>query len=274
MRHKHVFALYSAVCLLVLAGCRPDVQPPTESSPEEVYRQWLALADAPVDRIDFSAAVMLGEQLAAADRMDLVLDALGSPEANPKVKVLAVVTLTPLVRPEMESRLAELTAAANEATTRACAVKLLGFIDSDTARARLRELMGDAEHRTRVTATLMLARARDAEALDALPALWADPETGTSERIELVWSLPDEASERFAPIYKEAALDLELDPEVRIRAVTALGKIGDADAAEILDRCSVDDPVPAMREMARAALAALHARTASSEENAPETGEE
>ncbi len=261
MRQLRIPALCAAVFVLACWGCRPDVQPPAASSPEEKHRQWLALADVPVENLDYSAAVMLGEQLAAEDRLDLIFTTLGDASANPKAKLLAVVSLTPLLRPEMTSQLAALTESAREATTRACAAKLLGFIDDDGARARLRELMHDPERRVRVSAMLMLARAHDASAVEALPTLWADPETNAAERVELVLSLPDEGSARFEGIYKDAALDHALDPEIRMRSVTALGEIGNPGAAAVLERCAAEDPVPAVREMARSAADAIAART-------------
>lgn len=220
-----------------------------------------------MDQLDYSAAVMIGERLAAADRLDLLFATLGDAAANPKAKLLAVVSLTPLLRPEMTTQLAALTESDRETTTRACAAKLLGFIDDDGARARLRGLMNDAERRVRVTALLMLARAHDAQAVEALPALWADPETTTADRVELVLSLPDETSAKFEGIYKEAAVNHELDPEIRIRSVTALGEIGGPAASAVLERCAAEDPIPAVREMARAAADAIAARAA-----APDVG--
>lgn len=212
--------------------------------------------------LDFSTAQLIGSQLAKAGRVDLILGTLGDAAANPKSKLLAVVSLTPLVNNEMESQLIAFTAPEREATTRACAVKLLGFVDSDSARDRLTTLMDDPEHRVCVTAVLMLLRTGAPEALAKVAEVWASPETHATERTELVLSLPEARLGDFVPVLMDAAVNPDMDYESRRRAITALGQLGDATAIPALEAVAADAAIPALSESAQESLSAVRDRLA------------
>lgn len=246
--------------LLAAAGCWQEPPRVQELSPEELHQRWLRLAEVPAVDLDFSQAQYYGNQLVKAGRVDLILGTLGDAAANPKAKILAVVSLTPLVTTEMEPQLAELTGPEREATTRACAAKLLGFIDSDNARARLKALMDDAEHRVRVTAVLMLLRTGVPEALERVAAVWSSAETQAAERTELVLSLPEAKLSDFLPVLTDAAANPEMDFESRRRSITALGQWGDAAAIPALEAVAADATAPGLHELAQESLSAVRAR--------------
>lgn len=258
---KHAIRLIPAsFLLLAVAGCWQETPRSPEPEPEELLQDWLKLADVPVPDMDFGKAQLIGNRLAEAKRLDLILNVLGDAAANPKLKVLAVVSLTAMANTGIETRLLEFVAADREATTRACAAKLLGLVNSDTARDRLKTLIDDPEHRVRVTAILMLLRAGAPEALAKIPEIWASPETQISERTELVLSIPEAALSEFSPLLVEAAGNHDMDYESRRRAITALGRLGGAEAIPVLEAAVADDPIPALKELAQDSLSAVRDR--------------
>ena len=261
MSGKSRLAVY--LCMAGLAaGCWSKPPQVARTTPEELHRQWLQLADASVQDMDIATAQEIGSQLNEAGRLDLILGTLGDASANPKSKLLAVVSLLPFVGPEMFPTLETYVGLDKEATTRACAAKLIGLIATDAARACLESLMQDTEHRVRVTATLMLARDGLPEAVTKLRELWTAPDTTASEKTELVLSIPETQLGLFQDILLTAAVNQELDQDSRARAITALGQYGDNTALAVLENSAANDPIPALRQMAAESLAALRERVA------------
>jgi HEAT repeat protein len=273
---RRCVAVVAAALLIGCGGSNDTTIPPVanvggNADMDILFARWEALAEAPADELDFQQALSYTMALAEADELDRILNVLGDIDANPKAKVLAVVSLSAFLSHGMVDQVLALTQPGHETTTRAGAAKLLGTMllshmrppavegmitppteeDLTAARARLRELASDEEHKVRFTAATLLARVGDEAALDQLVTLWHAEETDANERMELVYSLPQESGETFKEIFKQAAVDTTLDPEVRQRALVELGLTNDPELTPFLDEVSASDPDAGVRAQAK-----------------------
>lgn len=277
MSYLSRFLLISIFVVPFLCGCGSEPPPPEarhELTPSELFAAWLDLANAPADELDFNTAVAIAERLNAAQQLDLILNALGAPDTDPKARVLAVVSLTPYIQPTMIPRLKEFTAADRDSTTRACATKLLGMLDNEEARTQLRALTQEPDKRVRNTAVFMLARSGDAQAISQLPAIWNEPETDVRERTELLLCLPQDRPQDYLAIYREAAVNEDLEPELQARAIMALGQAGGPEDADTLNAIAAKTPIPELGALARDTAQALLSRGKAEEQAAAPASQE
>jgi HEAT repeat protein len=135
---------------------------------------------------------------------------------------------------------------------------------SEAELARIRELLRglgeDAEFRVRLAALGGLSRVGDPHAVEAIAALWDNPNLRPDDRAEIFAALPSDSPEQHKDILLDAAQDLTLDPELRITALSFLGRIADAEVFSVVSRVSENDPDAGVRELAGQAAAALRAR--------------
>ncbi|MFP4502489.1 MAG: HEAT repeat domain-containing protein [Candidatus Hydrogenedentota bacterium] len=292
-------AVLAAWVMIGCSGGDDDTIPPLDNlddptDTDVVFSKWQSLAEAPANELDFEQAMQYATALAEAHELDRFLQVLGDSEASPKAKVLAVVSLSPFLSHEMVERVVALTQPAHDTTTRASATKLLGTMllpqmkppavegmitppteeDLAQVRTRLRELAADDEHKVRFTAATLLARTMDEGALDQLLTLWNDEATDANERMELVYSLPPESGGTFTEIFKQAAKDPALDPEVRQRAVMELGFTNDPAILDLLVEVSESDPDPSVRAQAKVTVEGMRAHIRNAEPDSAETPEQ
>ena len=258
---------------------------------DQLLASWRNLANAPADKLDLSRAVALASELARQGEQGRLIDVLGGKDETPVAKVLAVVSLSPVLSADMIDRLAALTSPENEVTTRAGATSLLAtmlfpdmrppeipgkFVSPTGAqlediRGLLRELGDDPEFRVKLAALGGLSRTGDPEAADALAGLWNTPNLRPADRMEIFRALPNDNPQPHKKILMDAAQDTNLDPEIRVDAISYLGRIPEDDVLPVVDGVAKNDPSAGVREMAAQAAAALRARLGSNEPAQSET---
>ncbi len=274
--------------VLVLAGglCGCDFSPATErgeiagsqpggaagAAPSgDFLAQWLEIANQGVQQWDVPRASLLVNQMAQSgpEGLEPMFKLLEDPAGKPEPKVLATMTILPLLRPESVPRLLAMTEPKNEVTTRSCATQMLGMLASPEAEARTRALMKDPVLEVQFAAVYCLLRDGDAEAVSIMPELWKRPELSKNQRDSLISSIPMSAAAMAAAVCREAATDARLLPENRRHAIEILVSQGDAESLAVLEKCAQSDPDAGVRDFAKAGLEAAKARSASAPAAAP-----
>ena len=134
--------------------------------------------------------------------------------------------------------------------------ELLGALEAREAEAPLVQLLAHPDARVREAAAVALDRLATPAALDALRAVLTD-ESATVRRLAVrAIAAPGGAPGRAAAARLIAAFDREADPDVRLEAVAALGRVGTFDAVQRLLRLA---GAREAHQGAAARVAALHA---------------
>ncbi|MBI2434802.1 MAG: hypothetical protein HYV26_18250 [Candidatus Hydrogenedentes bacterium] len=258
---------FSAVLLalgVACAGCGPDQQTSSEqqvSSPEELMANFVGLAKEGPNNLDVVSAQAIAKRLRDSPAgLEPLLQLLADPDADPVAKVLLVISVSPLVKPDMAPRLIDLTQPGHEKTTRACATHLLGLLNTPEAQARMQELAKDGEHRVQTAALLIMGSRGDASVIEMMPELWVAPETTDDDRDQILLMLPEEHVRQHLAVYKDAMLNQNIEPKSRERLATLLGRVGDESVLEVLKKAGEDDPNPSVRIMAKGAADTIQAR--------------
>ena len=239
-------------------------QTPGEETVEQMVERWKQLAKSAARENPLLAETgELANEIAVRDPRALLplLDLVGDDQSTPYVKILATLSLTPLIDLQLAPRLIEMTKSEKESTTRACATSLLRQIATPEVTAVLRQLKTDSEPRVRLYAQLGLAT-RDRKERQEVFALWRKPETTAEEKGTIIDVLSQTPSIEDVPLLQEAAAATTLNEGVRVMAVETLGRIGNADLAPVLTTYSQNDPSEKVKEAAQAALNELNARLA------------
>ena len=258
-------AMMALTAVALVAGCGGKEQPAPaqrEMTREELIEAWMHIPEAGRDQMNVQAATAIALKLAESgpEGLEPILEVLGDPEAAPLAKVLAVASLTPLVSPEMAPRLISYTQADRDSTTRACAANLLGLLDLPAARERLHALVDDPNSQVRVAALMVLLRQGEAVALDAVRELWKDPDTTWEQRTEVVLAVPEKQAAEFLDIYRDALLDQQFEPHVRVHAATVLGRYGGAEEIPALAEAAGTDPAARVRALAQSGIELIESR--------------
>ncbi len=235
----------------------------TPTGNDALVQEWKELSKAGFQGLNARRGQEITAELAKSGTAGLspILDALGDPQGDPVAKVLAVMCLTQYISPDMAPRLLEMTREGQETTSRACAAHLLGFVQTPEAKQRMKELALDKERRVMMEASLALLMNGDPDTLKRVPELWNDKETTERERTQLINVLPEAHARECLDIVKAAAQNADLEMPARIKAVTILGRIGDASVLDALNACAEKDPFPEIKSLAANAAEAVKART-------------
>lgn len=267
MTHRLIYTGMIVVLASCLAGCGIKGAPPETRalSPEEILEAWKEIPKAGLDNMDTTTAVFLAQRLSefGTEALTPLIDVIGNPESSPDAKILAVISLTPLLEAGMVPRLNELTAPGLDSTTRSCAAHLLGLIESPESVVRLRQLSEDAEQQVRMAAIIVLVMRQDPEILRRLPEIWQDPHITAKQREDLSYVLPDDFASGHLDLMASIVTDEELAMDARQRAILFLGRHGDDSVLPALRRCVDTATDPELRELAAGAIAAIEERAAS-----------
>ena len=268
-------AVAIGICLaaVMLYGCnRNTEQPaPTSTQPggapsgetvEQMVERWKQLAKSAARENPLLAETgELANEIAVRDPQALLslLDLVGDDQSTPYVKILATLSLTPIIGQHVAPRLIEMTKSEKESTTRACATNMLRQIPTEEVTAVLRQLKTDSEPRVRLYAQIGLAT-RDPKERQEVYALWRKPETTADEKGTIIDVLAQMPALEDVALMQEAAAATTLNEGIRAVAVTTLGQIGGSEQVPVLTTFSQSDPSEKVRAAAQSALNELNAR--------------
>lgn len=249
--------------LLAGLGISACVKESSAPNTDALVQEWKSIPKAGYQGMQTKRAEAISAELAKSGMAGLspILDVLGDAKGDPVSKVLAVMCLTPYLSPEFAPRLLEMTREDQETTTRVCATHLLSFLTPPEVQQRIKELVNDKERRVKMEASLALMMNNDADVLKHVAELWKNPETTASERSQMMLVFPEQHAPEYMDLIKEAAKDENLEIPARTKAVSILGRIGDASVLDVLTTCAEKDPYPNMRSLAQNAVEAIKART-------------
>lgn len=180
------------------------------------------LREDPEWRVRASSGRAIG-RLAARDAVPDLVRALRDPVVD--VRVVAAAALWRLPDPAAVQPLLELLRD-QEPAARQWAALALGVIRDRRATRPLITLLRDPEQDVRLDAIRSLGRLRDPDALRALEAFARNPEERMEERLEAVNSISTlDGPEKVNALVRLIGFT---DSQIRHRAVTALGTVGDA----------------------------------------------
>lgn len=173
-------------------------------------------------RVRASSGRAIG-RLAARDAVPDLVRALRDPVVD--VRVVAAAALWRLPDPAAVQPLLELLRD-QEPAARQWAALALGVIRDRRATRPLITLLRDPEQDVRLDALRSLGRLRDPDALRALEAFARNPEERMEERLEAVNSISTlDGPEKVNALVRLLTFE---DAQIRLRAVTGLGTVGDA----------------------------------------------
>jgi len=278
-----MFRLFQCVliCALVLiaSACgrkEAEKAPARPATPEELVAEWKNIAANPGVRgeLDIDGATVIGEALAlqGPNGLDPIMDVLGDAAADPRTKMLAVMTIKPYIQKENVPRLIAMTGPEFDKITRANAGHLLGWLREPDAEARALELLDDADPWVRMAAFHVTLLRGEPKALAMVEAVWADADTLLQDRSQIVNGLPATKAPEHLHIFAEA-LDIEgLEPSALLRAITFLAQFGDSATVPTLEKAIEDARDPEFRAAAEEALAGLKSRLEAATTELPAPG--
>ncbi|MCX5770289.1 MAG: HEAT repeat domain-containing protein [Candidatus Hydrogenedentes bacterium] len=240
----------------------PGQAPPGGETVEQMVERWKQLAKSATrenPRLDEAGA--LADEIAIRDPHALLslLDLVDDAQSTPYTKILATLSLTPVVGQHVAPRLIEMTKSEKESTTRACATNMLRQIPTEEVTAVLRQLKTDSEPRVRLYAQIGLAT-RDPKERQEVYALYHKPETTDDEKGTIIHALSQMPEVVDVPLMLEAAGAATMVEGVRIVAIQTLGQIGNAEQVAALTTFSQSDPSEKVRAAAQDALIQVNAR--------------
>lgn len=249
----------AAVCV---AACTPSADAPPGPTAEDLAGEWTALCqstDDPQDTRGPEIAARMAE--VGPHALDPILQTLEDPQADPRHKVLAIISLRGYVAQEHLGRLIALLGPEHDATTRACAGELLSDIRHPDVAAALAPLADDPDSRIRLAALAGLSLNGDADARARMTDLYREEGTRPLEKLRILdfvcnFPLPEDTA-----LLNEALADTSLDMEARVRIAEALGEVGDESSVTVLRRFESSDD-PALEDAAHRAVATIQLRRA------------
>ncbi len=261
----------AGVISLALTACTPPEKMARSAervapTPAEMMAAWHEIAQADLKDMDVRTASAIARHLSQSGDggLDPIIDVLASPDAEDKAKVLAVISLTPLLTPEMLPRLMAITEKDKDVTSRCCAINLVGLYTAPEAEARLLALLKSPIHRVKAEATIMLLMRGHEAGLDGIQAIWDHPETTGKHRTQITLQLPEKDYKRFERLFLEAVVNPEIEAPARQRAAEILGRNGGEAAAKALKQCAEKDAAEGVRAIATAGVEAIAARESAS----------
>ncbi|MBW7865685.1 MAG: hypothetical protein GX580_05430 [Candidatus Hydrogenedens sp.] len=241
----------------LLAGCGGKAPAPPAKSPEELVAEWRQLAAAGRENFKPEAAAEIARLLAEGgpERLTPLLDVIAENPGVPDAKLLAVISLAPVVGEAHQARLIGMTAPDQERITRAQAAHLLTALvgrgqAGPDAVEKLRVLFGDPDSFVAHAALLGMLAVGDPEAVGRSLSLWEDPAVTPPERGKIVMDFPLNLVLEHLDLFSQAALDTALPQPARRHALYLLGTLGNASILDTLKTLAGSEQDPELREMA------------------------
>jgi len=275
---KTVLGLVIALCVMVVALASCSAPEPGQTAPrgeeaaadtsaarDELVSEWLELAktstreDPKIAETSEVAGKLAGLGWAAFGPL---MDVMADPQSDPATKVLASLSIREHLTVEMIPRIIEMTQEGNDATTRACATDVLGFMREESAQKRLAELRDAPDRRVRFLAYrgLVFQDVQNAQAREDLQKLWRQPDATPEERGHIVLALINGPALDSVWLLKEAVQDQKIAAQARLLAVRMLGRVGDKDCIEALTSCLEKEPNEEVRAATENAIASIKER--------------
>lgn len=217
----------------------------------------------PQDR-DVERAIMLtGLMAGQPDGLSPMVSLLANDAESPEHKVFAIVCLTTQrdALQSFEATLTGWTGAGETAATRMFATHTLGLLSSPTALAVMEPLLDDPDKGVREAAMGVMLSFHPERVVDRIPAFWADSETSYAVRDQVVLGMPPHLIATHLDIFADAAVNKNLSPTARLKAISVLGQLGRASDISVLEQCIATAEKPELKEHAQGALALLRAST-------------
>lgn len=245
----------------------PGQAPAGSETVEQMVERWKELAkSASRENPHIDEAFQLATDIAIQDPHALLslLDLVSDPQSSPYTKVLATLSLAPVVGPHLAPRLIEMSKSENEATTRACATNMLRLVQTEEVTAVLRNLKTDTEPRVRLHAQIGLAT-RDPQERREVYALYRQPDRSPEEKGTIIDALAASPDAADLPLMLEAAADASFSEGVRVLAIGAIGVIGGNDQVAALTAWAAD-PSEKISTAAKDSLEQIKSRTSGTAE--------
>jgi len=265
-----------AVTMMVMAGCGSRSTEPVEGTPDaasdqrpateaELYEIWDKLCESPPEQVDFKLAEGVARNLAhnGIEKLNPLLERMGEEDASVTTYFLPLRILRPLLRVEHEPTLVALTQPDMPSRARRTATELLSAIGTESAVARVVDLM-DAEDPD-LAAAAVLARLHhgEEEAVSRVKPLWNNDAVSEQAKQEIIRRIPETAAPKHRDLFIAALDNTDWDPTVRQRAITILGSSTDEVAHAALEKAVDTQPEPQLQDLARKAANAVEERIAS-----------
>lgn len=276
---RSLVILGMAACFVACGGKpapAPGAAPATEAEATALVVKFKEIADAAQkDKYKQADVGQLSKITASLAQMgpggiDKLLDLLAQADTHPRTKMLITMSVKDHIAKENLARLLELTDPSYEVNTRVNAAHLVGSYNEPLLLPRSMELLKDPEPRVRL-ATFQVQLLRGApEALALVDEYWNAPDTPEADKGQIVNGIPEAEAAKHMPIYMSAAGNTLFDTVVRERAITMLGRHGDATALPVLDTIVAnagDDP--GLQGQAKLAADALRSRLGQPAEASP-----
>lgn len=231
---------------------------------DALVKEWFDLARAPKENLNNPRCRQIALELLdiRAEELKPIFEVVADPDAAIETKVLAVATLDCVVVPGVLPWLTTLVSPQVTADTRACAVQLLAVSRDPSVIPTLRSCASDPDKRTRLAALVGLMAQGDSEARKTLAAQFRTEGVGRKERARILTSFLSDPRAEDLPLFLASTQDAELPANMRLQAVTMVGRFGDASAVTALEQLAQTEQDEQIREFAKDAIAAIKSRQA------------
>ena len=266
---KRVKQVVYIFCPLIFAslifsscGSKDNTSKMGGTSFENLYQSWHTLASLKPENIDYLTALQLSQEIVRMygdEGINKFFKVLETPEEPPSAKMLAVMCLTPFVKPEWKNRLLQLTKPEIDVNTRVCALTLLDIIPTDEITEYLKSLLNDPEPRVQFVVLTALAKRNQPEGIEKLNELW-EKTTRPQDREHILLSIPPQRVKEFLNLYRAGALDMDISKSVRREAIITLGRFGSKEDEAVLKEIIEKDTDMDIKELAQGGIDAIYSR--------------
>ncbi|MCX8065842.1 MAG: HEAT repeat domain-containing protein [Candidatus Hydrogenedentes bacterium] len=243
-------------------GSKQHVEKGAQPSLESLYQSWHTLATLRPENIDYLTALQLSQEMVrnyGDDAINKIFQVLEKPDEAPTAKMLAVMSLTPFVKPEWKDKLIPLTKSNVEVNSRVCAISLLSMIPTEEITGYLKTLLNDESPRVQFVVITALAKRDQPEGINRLNELW-NSFTRPQDREHILLSIPPQRATEFLHLYGEGIKDENISHSVRREAILMLGRFGGEREESVLKEVLEKSMDADIKELAQDAMDAIRGR--------------
>jgi HEAT repeat protein len=271
MRSRKLSAVLLALVLGFGCGGRDEQvtvqqkgQDGDDNRADALVREWFELARSPEENLANPRCRQIALEISQINMEKLapIFEVIADADTDIEEKVLAVATVDCVTGPVTVPWLTSLLTPESSADTRACAVQLLALSNDPSVLETLRECTEDDDRRVRLAALVGLMGQGDAEAREKLSEMFRAGGIGQNERNRILVSIAADPREADLAVLLEAIEDDAFPEGLRVQAIGAVGRVGNATSIEVLERIVSEESNETLRDVARDAVEAIAARTA------------